>query len=598
MTHKQNNKIDFQIIKRIMPFVKPYRGYLWLSILCDFIGTSCTAFIPFMVGLAIDQIVGVNQVNFYMLHMILVAFLVVVVVSAVFNWFSVVFENRLSYGTAKAIREAMFDKILKMPFSSLDKVSRGDLLARIVNDIENLTDGLLEGLTIVLSGIYTIIISIVFMMIINPIIATIVIVLTPISLLFAFYLAKRSKKYYTAHANEIGEMGSYVEEMFGNQKVIKAFSYEDRALAKFDEINEKTRLSGEKAHYYGTLSMPATRFINGTIYSIVGFVGAMFAIGGTITIGSISSFLSYSNKFAGPFSEISNVISDLQTAFASGVRLFQIFDQPNERDDSALPELKDCTGDMHIQKICFSYNPNQKLIENFNLEVKNGQRIAIVGPTGCGKTTFINLLMRFYDLNSGRICIDYTDITSVKRSSLRSQFGMVLQDTWLFHGTVKENIAFGKPNATEEEIIKASKMSGAHYFIERLENGYNTIINESGDNISQGQKQLICITRIMLLKPKLLILDEATSNIDTRAELYIQKAFDNLMKNKTSFVVAHRLSTIVNSDVILCMRDGNIVEQGTHKELLEKQGFYYNLYNSQFSSGLSIDDATKNFKKA
>lgn len=581
--NKKNFKGSFNQIKRIFKYARPYRVYLYLSLICYLVSSILLALIPMHIGEAVDYIIGINNVNFDMILKYIVKLIVCIVGGCVLDWLATVYENKLSYVTALSIRKDLFDKILNLPFSYLDRMPRGDYLSRMVNDVENITDGFLEGVTITFSGIVSIVLNIVLMFKLNWTMALIVIAFTPVSIWLTMFIAKKSKKMYVAHANATGDTSAYIEEMFTNQKVVKAFSYEERALVGFDKENQKMYDSGVKSHFYGALGGPTTRFINGLVYVISGFTGAMLALKGVVTVGVISSFLNYADQYAKPFNEISGVVSDIQTAIASCTRVFEIIDQQNEPSDTMFPALTSCDGSVKIENMSFSYVPKQKLIENFNLQVKPGQKIAIVGPTGCGKSTFINLLMRFYDVTGGSIKLGETPINTITRKSLREQYGMVLQESWLFSGTIRDNIAFGKPSATIEEVEEAAKLAGAHDFITRMERGYNTIINESGDNISQGQKQLICIARIILVKPKLLILDEATSNIDTRAEMEIQKAFSIVMEGKTCFMVAHRLSTIVGSDVILVMKKGQIVEQGTHQELLEKKGFYHYLYNSQFN---------------
>lgn len=586
MTAKQNNltlKQSFEQIKRIFKYASPYRVYLYLSLICHLVSSVLLALIPLYIGDAVDYVVGVGNVDFDMVLKYIKYLILCIVVGSLLDWLATVFENKLSYSTALNIRKDLFNKILKLPFSYLDRMPRGDYLSRMVNDVENITDGFLEGLTVIFSGVVSVIMNIVLMFKLNWILALLVVMFTPISVYLTLYIAKKSKKLYIDHANATGDASAYIEEMFSNQKVIKSFSYEDRALAGFDIENEKLYKSGVKSHFYGCIGGPTTRVINGVVYGVVGFTGSMLAIKGSITVGVISAFLSYADQYARPFNEISGVISDIQQALASCHRVFEVIDQANEPDDSLLPALTNCDGSVEIENMSFSYTPQQPLIQNFNLKVKPGQKVAIVGPTGCGKTTFINLLMRFYDVTGGSIKLGETPVNAITRKSLRQQYGMVLQESWLFSGTIRDNIAFGKPSATMEEVEAAAKMAGAHDFIMMMERGYNTIINESGDNISQGQKQLICIARIILVKPKLLILDEATSNIDTRAEMEIQKAFNVVMDGKTSFVVAHRLSTIVGSDIILVMKKGQIVEQGTHEELLKQKGFYHYLYNSQFN---------------
>jgi len=586
MKAKQNNltlKQSFEQIKRIFKYASPFRVYLYLSLFCYLASSVLLALIPLYIGDAVDYIVGAGNVNFDMVLKYIKYLILCIVVGGVLDWLATVFENKLSYATALNIRKDLFDKILKLPFSYLDRMPRGDYLSRMVNDVENITDGFLEGLTVIFSGAVSIVLNIVLMFKLNWVLALIVVACTPLSVFVTLFVAKRSKKMYIDHANATGDASAFIEEMFSNQKVVKAFSYEDRALAGFDIENEKLYKSGVKSHFYGSLGGPTTRVVNGIIYGVVGFTGSMLAINGRVSVGVISSFLSYADQYARPFNEISGVISEVQQALASCQRVFEVIDQTNEPDDSLLPALTNCDGSVEIENMSFSYSPKNPLIQNFNLKVKPGQKVAIVGPTGCGKTTFINLLMRFYDVTNGSIKLGETPINSITRHSLREQYGMVLQESWLFSGTIRDNIAFGRPSATLEEVEAAAKMAGAHDFIMMMERGYNTIINENGDNISQGQKQLLCIARIILVKPKLLILDEATSNIDTRAEMEIQKAFNAIMKGKTSFVVAHRLSTIVGSDIILVMRKGQIVEQGTHEELLKKKGFYHHLYNSQFN---------------
>jgi len=586
MTAKQNNlkfKESFAQIKRIFKYARPYRGYLYLSLICYLISAVLLALIPMYIGEAVDYIIGTNNVDFAVILKYIKYLIVCIAGGCLLDWLATVFENRLSYATALNIRKDLFNKILKLPFSTLDKIPRGDYLSRMVNDVENITDGFLEGITITFSGVVSIILNIVLMFKLNWVLAILVVAFTPLSVFMTLFIAKKSKKLYEEHATATGDTSAFIEEMFTNQKVVKAFSYEERALKGFDIENEKLYKSGVKSHFYGSMGGPATRFINGIVYGVVGFTGALLALNGKVSVGIISAFLSYADQYARPFNEISGVVSDIQTAIASCQRVFDVIDKPNEPDDSMLPALTSCDGSITIENMKFSYTPKQKLIENFNLKVKPGQKVAIVGPTGCGKTTFINLLMRFYDLTGGSIKLGETPINTITRKSLRQQYGMVLQESWLFSGTIRDNIAFGKPSATMEEVEEAAKLAGAHDFITRMERGYNTIINEGGDNVSQGQKQLICIARIILIKPKLLILDEATSNIDTRAEMEIQKAFNIVMKGKTCFMVAHRLSTIVGSDIILVMRKGQIVEQGTHEELLKKKGFYHYLYNSQFN---------------
>ena len=487
------------------------------------------------------------------------------------------------FKSSEYIRKIIFDKFNKVPLKFIDNNAHGDLLSRMINDVELLTDGFLEGLSTITNGAVTIIGTLIFMFVLNIPLALVVLVITPMSLLIASYIARRSFKLFAEQARCEGELNGYLEEMISGDRLVEAFNYEEQAQENFEKINQKFYKVSEKAEFYSNLTNPATRFINGFVYIMVAFVGAFLVINGHITVGLISSFLSYANSFGKPFNELSTEVTELQAAVASSDRIFAILDTKDEPSDIDLPELASADGIVEIKDVNFSYYPKQQLIQNFNLNVSPGQTIAIVGPTGCGKTTLINLLMRFYDVSDGAIYVDGNDITQIKRNSLRSRYGMVLQETWIFSGTIKENIAYGKPNATDEEIINAAKLAGADDFIMKMSRGYNTLVNEDGSNLSAGQKQLLCIARVMLIKPPMLILDEATSNIDTRTELKIQEAFDTLMLGRTTFIVAHRLSTIKNADLILVMNKGNVIEQGTHNELLEKKGFYYHLYNSQFA---------------
>ncbi len=454
----------------------------------------------------------------------------------------------------------------------------------MINDVDDITTGFVMGLTSFFDCLATIILTLIFMFRTNIPITIVIVCITPLSIVFSALIAKRTNKLFKKQAKAVGDLSGHLAEMVGNQKIVKAFMYEDRSIDRFNQIDENLRAYNEKALYYSTVINPATRFINSILYAIVAIMGTISAVGGVMTIGAISVMLSYANKYTKPFNEITDVFSDIQTAYAASLRVFNVLDIPNEVSDEGKPSLQNCDGTVTFDHVYFSYTSDHKLIEDLNLHVKSGQKIAIVGPTGCGKSTMINLLMRFYDVDKGAIRISGTDVRDITRNSLRSEFGMVLQETWLFSGTVKDNIAFGKTNATMAEIIEVSKRVGAHNFIQNMPDGYNTRITEGGDNLSAGQRQLICIARLMLIKPSMLILDEATSNIDTRTELQIQKAFNELMDGKTSFVVAHRLSTIVSSDLILVMNKGKVIEMGTHKQLLDNHGFYYNLYNSQFSN--------------
>ncbi|MBE6846054.1 MAG: ABC transporter ATP-binding protein [Ruminococcus sp.] len=579
----------FKILGRILKYTKPYKLSLITAVFSALIGVSLSLFVPVIVGRGVDNIVGRENVNFSMLIKICIVLIAVILISTLFQWLTSLASNRLSYNTIRDIRIEYFEKIGKVPLKFIDGSSRGELIGRAVNDIETVSDGLIQGFTQLFSGVVTIVGTLGFMLAINVKIALIVVILTPVSLFTAAIITKRSHDSFEKQSYWRGRMSSFTEEMIGGQKIVKAFSHEDETQKEFSEINKHLQKSGVKSIFYSSMTNPTTRFVNGLIYAAVGLAGALSAIGaigflGVITAGQLSSFLLYSNQYTKPFNEISGVITELQNAVACAKRVFSVIDEIPESSDENKTILKECDGTLSIENISFSYTPEKELIENFSLEVESGQKIAIVGPTGCGKTTVINLLLRFYDVNSGKIKLSGIDTTDITRSSLRSQFGMVLQDTWLFTGTVADNIAYGKPDATREEIIAAAKAVHAHSFIKRLPDGYDTIINEEGSGLSQGQKQLISIARIMLCDPPMLILDEATSSIDIRTEQRIQRAFEKIMKGKTSFIIAHRLSTIKNADVILVMKDGNIIEQGNHQQLIDKKGFYENLYKSQFES--------------
>lgn len=575
--------MDKQVVKRLLKFTKPYIGYLIMALICALFSVTFTLLGPVLIGKGIDLIIGPNNVDFNGILKIIVILMATIILGALFQWLMGLYTNIVTQKTVKDLRIASFSKINEVPLRYIDSNPHGDIINRVVNDIDLISDGLLQGFTQLFTGIVTIVGTLLFMLSINLSIALVVVLVTPLSLFVASFIAKKSHNSFKVQSATRGELSGYIEEILGNQKVVKAFSYEDEAEEKFKEINARLYESGVKSQFYSSLTNPSTRFVNGIVYAAVGVIGALLAIKGKLTIGDISCFLSYANQYTKPFNEISGVVTELQTAFASAKRVFNLLDELPET-----PEYKDAISlakadsDLEINNVNFSYSENKKLIENLNLKVKPGNRIAIVGPTGCGKTTIINLLMRFYDVTSGEIKIDNTNITHLSRESLRRNFGMVLQDTWLYSGTVKENIAYGKTDATDEEIIEAAKAAHAHNFIMRLPNGYDTLINDDGSNISQGQKQLLCIARVMLTKPPMLILDEATSSIDTRTEIYIQKAFDKMMEGRTSFIVAHRLSTIKEADLILVMNAGKIIEQGKHEQLLAANGFYANLYDSQF----------------
>ena len=570
-------------ILRTLSYLKKYWYLLLLAILFAAINSVFEIFIPLIIGRAIDCIIGAGEVYFDVILRYIIYLTICIVGFAVFKWLLARVANGMSYKIEQDMHNQIFKKFNKVPLKYIDSSSHGDLQSRMINDVDLVTDGFVLGLTTFFDCLATIVLTLVFMIRINLTISIIVICATPISIVVASIIAKVSHKLFKKQAKCVGDLSGTLVEMVGNQKIVKGFLYEDRSIQKFDEINNKLKNVNEKAMYYSSLSGPISRFINGLLYATVAIVGCFFALKGSMSIGEISILLSYANKYTRPLNDIADVFADLQSAYASAVRIFNVLDMKNEVSDEGLYEHKKCTGEVVFNKVDFSYTPDKKLIQNLNLTVKKGQKVAIVGPTGCGKSTLINLLMRFYDVDSGEIIVSDHPIKEVTRHSLRKQYGMVLQETWLFSASIRDNIAYAKEKATDAEIKRAAKLAGVDHFIQTMPNGYDTMINENGDNLSQGQKQLICIARLMLAKPPMLILDEATSNIDTRTELAIQEAFNKMMAGKTSFVVAHRLSTIVSSDIILVMNKGNIIEQGSHKELIAKKGFYYNLYNSQFS---------------
>lgn len=572
-----------KVLRKLFSFLKPNTIHLILCLIFSLINSVLELFIPILSGKAIDCIIGPNEVDFEKLKTIILYFSLVVVGFAFFRWLYVYMNNILSYKTDRLVRIGLFKKFNRVPLKYIDGSSHGDLQSRMINDVDEISNGFLEGMTTIFDAMVSIVLTIYVMFTIDIRISVVIIALTPLSVFVTAFIAFKSDKYFRRQAKTLGDASGMILEMLGNQRIVKSFNYEDRSIEKFEKINQNLANQSEKAMFYASLSNPFARFINGIIYAVVAIMGTLEALTGSITVGNISVLLNYANKYIRPFNEISDVFSDLQSAYASSRRVVNVLDIENEVSDANNEVLKRCTGEVEIKDVSFSYVPNKKLIEHLNVSVKKGQRIAIVGPTGCGKSTMINLLMRFYDVNSGAILVSNKEITKITRASLREKYGMVLQDTWLFNASIKDNIKYGKPNATDAEVIRAAKMAYAHDYIQTLEHGYDTIVSEGGDNLSQGQKQLICIARIMLTKPPMLILDEATSNIDTRTELLIQNAFNTMMEGRTSFVVAHRLSTIVKSDLILVMNKGNIIEQGTHQELLNKKGFYYNLYNSQFS---------------
>ena len=569
---------------KVLRFIGRYRFLLILSIILAAVSVILQLYVPILFGNAIDQVIAQHQVNFEMMWYYLSRILVMVILSSAATWLMNVINNRMTYQTVKDIRAKAIRHIQVLPLSYLDGHSTGDIISRIIADIDQFSEGLLMGFTQFFTGIVTILGTLIFMLTISVNITIAVVVITPLSLFVASFIAKKTFSMFKLQSETRGEQTAFIEEMVGNQKVVQAFSHEDEALEQFDEINGRLQKYSLRAIFFSSITNPATRFINSLVYATVGVVGAFLAIKGSITVGQLSSLLSYANQYTKPFNEISGVITELQNALACAARVFELIEEPVEVPDAKDAKvLEKADGSVELSHVYFSYTPEQKLIEDFNLSVQPGQRVAIVGPTGCGKTTLINLLMRFYDVNSGKICVSGIPVDEMTRKSLRSNYGMVLQETWLRSGTIRENITMGKPDATEEEIIAAAKASHAHSFIKRLPKGYDTVISEDGGSLSQGQKQLLCITRVMLCLPPMLILDEATSSIDTRTEIKIQEAFARMMKGRTSFIVAHRLSTIREADIILVMRDGNIIEQGKHEELLEKNGFYAKLYNSQFA---------------
>lgn len=572
------------VVRRVLKYIKPYKGLLALAILSAIISVSLTLYIPVLTGNAIDNIIDKGNVNFENVLQIIIYIAVGVVGVAIFQWTMTYFTNVISYKTVRDLRRGVFCKFNDVPLSYIDTHSHGDLISRVINDVDAVGDGLSQMFLQLFSGIVTILGTMVFMFIIDWRIALAVIILTPLSLFVAAFIGKMTHNRFARQQQLQGDISSYVEEYVGNQRIVKAFSYEDRAFENFEKYNQELYTVGFKAQFAGALANPSTRFVNATVYAAVGIFGAITAIAGTLSVGQLSCFLTYANQYTKPFNEVTGVLTQLQTAIAAAGRVFDVLDaedEPKDKPDSI--KVENCKGNVKIENVNFSYVKDKPLITNFSLDVKSGSHIAIVGPTGCGKTTFINLLMRFYDTDSGKISVDRVDIKDMERDELRKLYGMVLQDSWLFCGTIMENLKYGNPNATDEEVIEAAKAAYAHSFIRKMPDGYDTMISESGGNLSQGQKQLLCIARAMLSNPTMLILDEATSSIDTLTEIRVQKAFAKIMQGRTSFVVAHRLSTIKESDVILVMRDGNIIEQGTHDELLAKGGFYKNLYESQFA---------------
>ena len=582
---KTKKQGQMRTLGKVFEYMEKYIPLLIFSLIFAAISVALTLYFPILTGRAIDLIVDKGRVDFDGILSISTKAGIIALITGVTQWLMNTCNNRMTYGIVRDIRTDAFKKLEKLPLSYIDSHSHGDMVSRIIADVDTFADGLLMGFTQLFSGVATIIGTLIFMLTINVKITLVVVFITPVSLFVASFIANKTYSMFQLQSKTRGEQTALIEEMIGNQKVVQAFNHEDEALEQFDEINGRLQKYSLRAIFFSSLTNPSTRFVNSLVYAGVGITGALSAISGNgISVGQLSCFLTYANQYTKPFNEISGVITELQNALACAARIFELIEEPAEQPDAwDAVELTQADGRVDIEDVSFSYVPEQHLIEDFNLHVTPGQRVAVVGPTGCGKTTLINLLMRFYDVNSGTISVSGTDIMQMTRSSLRKNYGMVLQETWLKRGTVRDNIIMGKPDATEEEILAAAKASHAHSFIKRLPNGYDTLITEDGGNLSQGQKQLLCITRVMLCLPPMLILDEATSSIDTRTEIRIQKAFLTMMKGRTSFIVAHRLSTIRESDIILVMRDGKIIEQGNHDSLIQKGGFYADLYNSQFA---------------
>lgn len=573
-----------ETLKKVLRYIRKYGFFLVCSLALAAVTVALTLYVPILVGDAIDQIIGPGDVDFDRIRAILWKIGIAVLITMAAQWIMNVCNNKITYCVVRDIRDEAFQKIQLLPLSYIDSHSYGEVVSRVIADVDQFADGLLMGFTQLFTGVITILGTLLFMVSVNVGITLVVVLITPVSLLVAAFIAKRTYEMFKLQSETRGEQTALVEEILGSQKVVQAFGYEKDAQERFDQINERLRACSLRGIFFSSITNPATRFVNSLVYAGVGITGAVFAIRGGISVGQLSCFLSYANQYTKPFNEISGVVTELQNALACAGRIFELMEEePQTPDGEDAVVLHEADGSVQMEDVYFSYVPDQKLIEGFDLSVKPGQRVAIVGPTGCGKTTLINLLMRFYDVNSGTIRVSGHDIRKIVRKSLRANYGMVLQETWLRQGTIRENIVMGKPDATEEEVVRAAKASHAHGFIKRLPNGYDTVIGEDGGSLSQGQKQLLCITRVMLCLPPMLILDEATSSIDTRTELRIQKAFSNMMQGRTSFIVAHRLSTIQEADVILVMKDGHIIEQGDHEELLKKNGFYATLYNSQFA---------------
>ncbi len=579
----ENKSSQTATLLKVLSYIKKYKLYIILSLVTAAVTVASSLYIPILTGDAIDYIIGPGKVDYSAILKIIIEACVVMGITAISQWIMNTCNNRITFHVVRDIRDEAFKKIEILPLKYIDANSYGDIVSRVIADTDQFADGLLMGFTQLFTGVLTIVGTLGFMLSINAGITLIVVLITPLSLFVASFIAKHTFSMFKLQSQTRGEQTALIDEMIGNQKVVQAFGYQDDSLARFDVINDKLQHYSLRAIFFSSITNPATRFVNSLVYAGVGIFGAFFAINGRLTVGQLSCFLSYANQYTKPFNEISGVITEIQNAIACAARIFELIEEEPQIPDSdnaiTMPAVK---GNIDLEHVYFSYVPDRPLIEDFNLKVKPGQRVAIVGPTGCGKTTLINLLMRFYDVNSGTISVDGTSIMNMTRHSLRQNIGMVLQDTWLKTGTIRDNIVMGKPDATDEEVIAAAKASHADSFIKRLPDGYNTWITEDGGSLSQGQKQLLCITRVMLCLPPMLILDEATSSIDTRTELKIQHAFAQMMQGRTSFIVAHRLSTVREADIILVMKDGKIIEQGRHEELLAKGGFYATLYNSQF----------------
>lgn len=589
MANKNNMSKEGQkaTIRRVLAFIKPYQAFVLLSLLFALLTVAATLYAPIITGNAIDFIIDKGQVDFDGLKPLLIKFAVVICITALTQWFMSLCNNKITYEVVRDIRIQVFERLNHLPLKYIDNKQYGEVVSRVINDVDQFSEGLLMGFTQLFTGVITILGTLLFMLSVNWKITLVVVLITPVSLLVASFIARKTYSMFRLQSESRGDMTALVDEMVGNQKIVQAFGYEGDAMRRFEKINEELSGYSLRAIFFSSITNPATRFVNSLVYAGVGIVGAFIAVGGGITVGQLSCFLSYANQYTKPFNEISGVVTEVQNAIACAARVFEMLDEPIEQPDDAdskvlTREEVEKKSNISLEHVAFSYDKEKPLIKDLNLKVKRGQRVAIVGPTGCGKSTLINLLMRFYDIDDGTIAINGISIYKITRDSLRDNYGMVLQETWLKSGTIAENIAYGRPDASMDEIVEAAKACHAHSFIKRMPNGYDTVIGEDGGSLSQGQKQLLCIARVMLELPPMLILDEATSSIDTRTEIRVQNAFAKLMKGRTSFVVAHRLSTIKEADVILVMKDGDIIEQGTHEKLLEKGGFYAELYNSQY----------------